>query len=342
MKPIELAVFGTGFWAGYQLAAWGELSDAKCIALCDRNKDKAESMGNRFGISAIYDDPEKLIVEQKPKVIDILTDPGTHSLLVHLAAKHRIPVICQKPLAPTLAEAESMVEACRSVGIPLLVHENWRWQTPIREFKKVLDSGIIGEIFRARIDMVSGFPVFANQPNLAELEQFILTDMGSHILDVARFLFGEPSSLYCQTRRTLPHVKGENVATVMMNMNHRKTTVICQMGYPEAPLEKDCFPETLFFVEGDRGSVEVAPGFWLRTTTKEGTLSRKVSPPIYSWANPAYAVVHSSMVPCHEDLIKHLCGRKTAETTGEDNLKTIKLIFAAYDSAREDRVISFT
>ena len=51
---------------------------------------------------------------------------------VRLAADRRLPVICQKPLAPTLEEAERMVAACREAGVPLLVHENWRWQAPIR------------------------------------------------------------------------------------------------------------------------------------------------------------------------------------------------------------------
>jgi predicted dehydrogenase len=47
-------------------------------------------------------------------------------------------------------------------------------------------SGAIGKPFRGRIDMLSGFPVFVNQPFLKQLEQFIITDLGSHTLDVAR------------------------------------------------------------------------------------------------------------------------------------------------------------
>ncbi len=341
MRPLRFAVLGTGFWAGYQLAAWGEVPGVECVAVCDRVRAKAEALAGRFAVPAVYDDPERLIAEQAPDFLDVITDAGTHPRLVHLAADRRVPVICQKPLAPTLAEAEAMVTACRAAGTPLLVHENWRWQHPIRELRKVLDAGAAGVPFRARVTMVSGFPVFVNQPSLAELEQFILSDMGSHILDVARLLFGEPRSLYCQTRRTLPHVKGENVATVMMDMNGGRTTVLCELGYAEAPLERECFPETLAFVEGDRGSVELAPGCVLRTTTREGTLSRRVPPPRYPWAEPAYAVVQSSMVPCLVNLVSHLRGDGPAETTGDDNLKTVRLVFAAYDSARDDRVIRF-
>lgn len=339
MKNLRFAIFGAGFWPQYQLAAWNELTGATCVAVYNRTRAKAEALAQRFAVPAVYDDPEELLASEEPDFIDIITDVNTHSRFVHLAAKHRIAVICQKPMAPTLAAAEKMVATCREAGVPLFVHENWRWQTPIRELKKVLDSGVIGAPFRARIDMISGFPVFRNQPFLAELEQFILTDLGSHTLDTARFLFGEADTLYCQTRRVHRNIKGEDVATLMMQMGGR-TTVLVEMAYAENFLERDHFPETCFFVEGEKGSAEIGPDFWLRVTTKSGTHARRVPPRRFAWANPAYDVVHASIVPCNADLLRALRGRGRAETPGEDNLKTARLVFAAYDSARRNTVIA--
>ena len=119
--------------------------------------------------------------------------------------------------------------------------------------------------------MLSGFPVFDNQPALREVEQFILADLGTHILDVARFLHGEANRLYCQTQRTLDNVRGENVATVVLNCGDGRTTVTCNMAYAGNALERECFPQTLVMIEGTRGSVEIAPGYDLRVTTKSGT-----------------------------------------------------------------------
>ena len=62
---------------------------------------------------------------------------------------------------------------------------------PLVETKRLMQEEPLGELFRARITFTSAFPVFDNQPFLKELPQFILTDIGSHILDTARFLFGE-------------------------------------------------------------------------------------------------------------------------------------------------------
>jgi predicted dehydrogenase len=186
--------------------------------------------------------------------------------------------------------------------------------------------------------MISGFPVFQNQPLLKTLNQFIVTDLGSHILDTARFLFGEADHLYCQTRQVHTEIAGEDVATIILQMNG-DTTVTINMAYAENYLEREAFPQTFLFIEGDQGSIELTADYWLRITTKTGTLSRRIPPPRYSWADPAYDIVHASIVPCNADLLLGLQGTKTAETTGEDNLETMRLVYSAYESAYENMVI---
>ncbi len=339
MKRLRFAILGTGFWARFQLAAWKELDGVECVALCDRTRSKAEALAHRFGVPAVHDDPEELIRRERLDFLDVITDVDTHPRLVRMAAAARLPVICQKPLAPSLLEAEGMVAACREAGVPLLVHENWRWQSPIRQLKRVLDGGLIGKPFRARIDFMSAFPVFDNQPFLRDLKQFILTDIGTHILDVARFLFGEAEGLSCLTHRIHREIQGEDVATVLLAMKEG-ATVTCNMAYAGTPLEHDRFPETYLFIEGEKGSAELGPDYWVRVTTADGTLARRFPPIRHAWADPAYDLIHASIVPCHANLLAALRGEGQAETTGDDNLQTLKLVFAAYQSAAERRWIS--
>src|SRR5688572_27083012 len=113
---MRFAIFGAGFWAQYQLAAWRELPDMECVAIYNRTLAKAEALAKKFAVPRTYGDPEELLRREKPDFVDIITDIDSHSALVHLAAKHKVPVICQKPLAPTLAEAEEMVAVCRKAG----------------------------------------------------------------------------------------------------------------------------------------------------------------------------------------------------------------------------------
>jgi D-apiose dehydrogenase len=336
MKELRFAVFGAGFWSQFQLAAWRELPGVQCVAIYNRTRSKAEGAAARWGIPAVYDDAVALLRHERIDFVDIITDVHSHAPLAKLAAEHGIPVVCQKPLAPTLEVAEGMVAQCRAAGVPLLVHENWRWQAPIRALKQVLQSGAVGTVFRAHIVYANSFPVFENQPFLRELDQFILTDMGTHLLDTARFLFGEPQSIACRTSRVHAEIRGEDVATVMLGIEG--ATVLCGMSYA-SKLEQDRFPETYVLIEGQHGSVELGPDYWLRTTTSGGTHSRRVPPPRYAWADPTYDLVHGSIVPCHANLLAALRGEGRAETTGEDNLRTLRLVYAAYESSATGHTI---
>jgi len=333
----RFAVIGCGFWSQFQIAAWKEIKEVELVAVNDKIREKAENIASRFNVPKVYDSAEELFQNERIDFVDIITDVSTHEKFVLLAAQYGIPVICQKPLAEDYRTAKNMVEACRKAGVPLLVHENWRWQVPIRALKRRLEEGIIGKPFRARITYANSFPVFENQPFLAELEQFILADMGTHILDVARFLFGEAKSVYCQTARVHRNIKGEDVASVAMKMD---SGLHCNVELSYASkIEHDRFPETYILVEGERGSIELAPDYWLRTTTDSGTHSVKIEIPKYEWADEQYRVVHASIVDTNKDLFKALCNQKQAETTGEDNLKTLQLVFAAYQSARDNRTV---
>lgn len=338
MADLRFAMIGAGFWSRFQLAGWRELEGVTCVAICDRERGRAEELARRFGILAVYEDAREMLDHERLDFVDIVTSTATHGQFVRLAAEYRLPVICQKPMAPTFDEAAAMVRACREAGNIFLMHENWRWQTPLRQLRQELLGERIGKVFRARINFCSSFPVFDNQPFLRELEQFILTDIGSHILDAARFLFGEAETLVCQTHRIHRDIRGEDVATVMMRMVSG-ATVICEMSYASR-LEHERFPETYVYVEGERGSIVLGPDYWLRVTTAEGTCARRWLPARYDWADPAYDLVQASIVPCNADLLLALEGKKVAETTGEDNLKTLRLVFAAYESALSKQVIN--
>ncbi|MCC6235158.1 MAG: Gfo/Idh/MocA family oxidoreductase [Verrucomicrobiales bacterium] len=339
---MRFAIFGAGFWARCQLAAWREVGGVECVALYNRTRARAEAMAQEHGIPAVYDDAAQLLEEVRPDFVDNITEVGGHKPLSILCAKHRIPCICQKPMAASLADARAMVAAFRRSKTPLFVHENWRWQAPMRALLEALRSGVIGTPFRARLTMISGFDLWANQPALAHLEQFILTDLGTHLLDTARACFGEARSLYCQLHRTLrPAIQGDNVATLLMSMGAAGTSVTVELGYARTPLERECFPQTLALVEGPLGSLEVGPDYWVRLTTRQGTLARRHAHPRFPWADPRSDVAQASMVPCLRDLLGALRGEHVAETTGTDNLKTLELVHAAYASARRDRVVHF-
>ena len=259
MRDLEFAMIGAGFWSQYQLAAWGEVSGARCVAVCDQSLEKAKQRAIQSGVPYAYSDANELFDKHKLDFVDIVSTVESHVPLALMALQHGVAAICQKPLAETLGAARGLCDQSRSLQVPLLVHENWRWQAPIRRLKAILDSGRFGPLVRARIDYANSFPVFDNQPALKSLKQFILADMGTHILDVSRYLFGEVEELYCQMRQMRSDIAGEDVATVMMR-KQSGLTVTCNMSYASR-WELDRFPQTMIAVEGTHGGVSLGADY---------------------------------------------------------------------------------
>ncbi len=158
-----------------------------------------------------------MLREVRPDFVDIATTAPSHRALVELAASLKIPVICQKPIAPTIDDARAMVDACEAAGVPLMIHENFRWQSPIQAVRRVLDTGEIGTPFFGRVSFRSAYDVYAGQPYLAEGERFIIEDLGIHALDIARFLFGDVARITARTARVNPRIRGEDVATMLLD-----------------------------------------------------------------------------------------------------------------------------
>jgi hypothetical protein len=104
-------------------------------------------------------------------------------------------------------------------------------------------------------------------------------------------------------------------------------------------LECEPFPQTFIVAEGESGSVHLTKDFEIRITTKEGTRVVNANPKKYSWADPKYNLVHSSIVDCNRDLLNGLTGKAEPETTGRDNFETVRLVHASYASAKTNTLI---
>src|SRR3954451_3406706 len=108
MTELRFALFGAGFWASYQLAAWGECPGVRCVAVCDPVLERAERLARRLSVPRACSDPEEVYAGDRPDFVDIVSDILSHARLVRLAAERGVPVICQKPMASTLAECEEL------------------------------------------------------------------------------------------------------------------------------------------------------------------------------------------------------------------------------------------
>ncbi|MDE2446634.1 MAG: Gfo/Idh/MocA family oxidoreductase, partial [Alphaproteobacteria bacterium] len=145
------ALIGCGFFAINHLQGWKSAKGAEIIAICDRSPERLTLVGDQFGIIARYVDAAEMLAKEKLDFVDIATTAPTHRSLAEMAAANGVAVICQKPFAPTLDDAKAIVAACEKAKVPLMVHENFRWQSPIQRVKQVIDTGEIGDVFWGRV-----------------------------------------------------------------------------------------------------------------------------------------------------------------------------------------------
>ncbi|MER8444901.1 Gfo/Idh/MocA family oxidoreductase [Mesorhizobium sp. M1066] len=331
MAELRGALIGCGFFAVNQMHAWRDIAGASIVAICDRDLERLKIVGDQFGIAKRYTDAAELFAGESLDFVDIATTAPSHRPLVEMAAAHRVPVICQKPFAPTFADAKAMVRACEEAGVPLMVHENFRWQSPIQAVRAVLDSGEIGTPFFGRISFRSSYDVFSGQPYLATGKRFIIEDLGIHILDIARFLLGDVSTITTRTARINQAIAGEDVATMLMDHTGGATSVVdCSYA---TKLATEPFPETLIEIDGSDGTIRLAQGYRLTVAGKSGTAVTDVSPPLLPWASRPWHNIQESVGAIQQHWVDCLAKGTEPATSGADNLKTFALVEAAYVGA---------
>lgn len=337
MAELRGALIGCGFFAINQMHGWNDVEGARIVAICDRDPERLKIVGEQFGIARRYEDATTMFKDGGFDFVDIATTVQSHHALVSMAAKHKVPVICQKPFALNIAEAKAMVEACRKSGVPLMVHENFRWQSPIRAVRAVIDSAEIGVPFWGRFSFRSAYDVFSGQPYLAKTKRFIIEDLGIHTLDIARYLMGDVQAITARTSRINRAILGEDVATMLLDHESGATSIVdCSYA---SKLSREPFPETSVEIDGTQGTIRLLPGYRMEVANLTGSRIVDVAPPLLSWASRPWHNIQESVVAIQQHWIDCLRSGAEPATSGTDNLKTFALVQAAYQSAATGNVI---
>src|SRR4051812_36812090 len=135
--------------------------------------------------------------------VDIATHDVTHTGLVSIAAGPGLHVLCQKPLAPTVAEAPAMVELTARAGVRFMVMEMWRHLQPARHMTGSLDEGMLGPPSALPLGppprvLRRTRPIDDQQPYLADLPKLMVYDTYIHHVDGIRYLLGDVTSVYAR------------------------------------------------------------------------------------------------------------------------------------------------
>ena len=324
-------LIGCGFFARNHMAAWSELSGCEIAAVCDTDPNKAQSYARDFDVPYWGTDAAALLDDIKPDFVDIATTVSSHRALVELAARHARLVICQKPFAETLDDAAAMVAACQASGTHLAVHENFRWQRPIREVKTLIERGSIGTPRWLRLSFRHGYDIYTNQPYLAKVRDLALTDIGLHLFDIVRHLMGEVDRLSCEVQHRNPSVAGfDAFQALLRHASGSVSTVECSF---HSMLSPDPFPQSLLLIEGDEGSIEVKDGFRLLLHRTDGVQEWDVEPACPTWGQKPWHLIQESVLAFQGQALALLDGRGGMDPSGAHNLGTVSVVLAAIRAA---------
>ena len=333
------ALIGCGFFAQNHLHAWRDIEGVEIVALCDRDPVKLAESAASFRIKRTYTDAEAMFAEGGFDFVDIATTVTTHRPLVEMASNAGVHIICQKPFAPNMEDARAMVASAKAAGKTLMVHENFRWQSPIQAALAAIRSDAVGAPFFGRVSFRSGYDVFSGQPYLAEGQRFIIEDLGIHILDIARAFFGDVETITATTQRINPAIKGEDVATMLLKHVSGTTSVVdCSYATQRRP---ETFPQSLLEIDGPQGTMRLDAGYQL-TVQNAAETRTDVSPPVLPWAEKPWHNIQESVQIIQQHFIDCVKAGKEPETSGEDNLKTLALVEAAYISAADNRSVGLS
>jgi predicted dehydrogenase len=332
------ALIGCGFFARNHMNAWAGIEGATIVAVCDRDRAKAEAMARDFGIAEVYDDAQAMLAAEDVDFLDIATTPQTHRHLVELACRHGKATICQKPFAETMADAQAMVAAADEAGVPLVVHENFRWQEPFLRMRAMLEAGRIGKPHFARFSFRHGYDNYKNQPYLAEIERFTLMDVGPHLYDLARLFLGEVATIACRTQNLNPIVRGEDAFTALLGHENGAVSVVDCSFYSK--IDPEPFPQTIAWIEGDAGTLTLDEGYRLTLHGAGGRESVDVEPGVPAWGEKPWHAIQDSVVQFQRHVVDVLHGRAEPQPSGADNLKTLALALASYESAQTGGTIA--
>lgn len=347
--PLNGALIGAGNVTSFHLQAWGRIPQADIVAIADLDLERARTRAQEFGL-----DPGRVFASLSDLLqaaegldfVDIATPPRAHCELTKLAAAHGLHVLCQKPFALSLAEAQAMIEACHRAGVVLDINENWRWRPWYRTIKQMISQGKIGRPIYARFFAHGSFwlPGRARPPDhrhrLHGMKRVVFFDWGIHHVDVLRFLFGEADTVYARMARLSPQLVGEDRAVVILAFGEVTALIdISSSSFaPWGATNRIRHNVEDVRIEGDAGTITLVPdpnrGDLIRLTTAQG-----------EWEQPAYdceplEAYLRTYIAAQSHFVECLLSDRTPETAGEDNYKTLAVTLAAYHSAEHNMVVS--
>jgi predicted dehydrogenase len=317
------------------------------LAIASRTREHAEAVARRHAIPNVHADYRSLLADPQVEVVDIAVPPDVQYEVVQEAVSHSDHIkgiLAQKPLGIDHSQAKKIVDACAKAGIVLAVNQNMRYDQSIRALKSILVRGELGVPVLATIEMRA-------IPHWMSWQQrqgwLTLRIMSLHHLDALRFLFGEPARVFASVRpdpRTAAKFAHEDGICLYIVEYDDGLRAAAWDDVWTGPSREGAAVDIgiRWRVEGTEGLARGTigwPDYPRRTpSTLEWTTTRADG----RWFKPSWSEVWfpDAFAGPMAQLLCALEDGTEPEINGRDNLRTMALVDACYDSARSHQVVT--
>ncbi len=340
MSRLRVATIGAGYFSAFHHDAWTRIPEVELVAVCDADAGKAEAYAERFQIAQTFTDAATMLDAIGPDLVDIATPPATHLALIKETTSRRLPTICQKAFCRSLDEAETAVGLADAADTLLVVHENFRFQPWHMELKRQLDAGRIGELYQVSFRLRPGDgqgprAYLDRQPYFQQMERFLVHETAIHLIDVFRYLLGEPESVMARLTRLNPAIQGEDAGVMLFEFEGNRRALFDGNRLVDHVAQNRRLTMGELLAEGAAGVIRL---------DGDGRLfhrafgSNEEEPISYDWQDQGFA--GDSVHAFQRHVVDHLLGRGAIASLASDYLANLRIEEAVYRASAEGRLVT--
>ena len=201
MSKVKVGIVGSRFEAGIHAASFQIMpEEAEVVAVASPTAGHAEDLARRYGIPRVFRDYRDMLAEPDIELVTITAPNALHRQMTCDAARAGKHVVCEKPMAMTLAEADEMIDACRRAGVLLLYAEELFFTPKYVKAREMADQGAFGKVHLVKQSEKHFGPHSAWFWDVERSGGGVWMDMGCHGIAFCYWFLGRPKieSVYCQ------------------------------------------------------------------------------------------------------------------------------------------------
>ena len=210
---VRVGVIGLGGMAGHHLNVLSQIPEAAVTAVCDVNPELLDRVGDQLQVDRRYRDYVSIVQDPEVDCLLSVVPNDAHADILELCIRHGKPCMSEKPFTATFAEAERLKELYEASPIPIMVGFSYRYVPAFRYAKHLIEQGELGEIRHIAVNYLQqwGAEMFDSPFSWRFSKKMsgsgALGDLGSHMIDAARYFVGEFSRVASLMKTFVPERK---------------------------------------------------------------------------------------------------------------------------------------